>query len=603
MKKGIIISFLFASALLGSCNDFFDPYPTALRDEEYLWTNQLTVQGLIGACYDKMSTNYNNNEGAYLDCATDNAVRTSRTDVMTKFATGTLSPTEDPFATYWSRDYQGIYNVNMFLKDDRGYNTRFLVDARQNDLLRARLKGEAFALRAWFQWDLLQKFGGRATDGRLLGFPILLEPVDMSSLDQDKISSELNFSRNTYDECVAQIIADCDSAYKYLPEAYRDFLVEDVNDRMILGGQNWGRMDGITTRAIKALVYLTWASPRFNPDQKVERWDSAAKYAKQVIDFKLTKDNVSNGFDKTNAVNWFDPNNPSIVFASRYNASSEAMEKMFWPGGFQGEGQMGPTQELVDAFAMADGYPVGESPNYPYDPQHPYENRENRFYSNIFYNGLTVEVGNSNPKGTYTFETYEGGKDAPEINSKNTRTGYYTKKFVYMGLNWADRSPSRLPHSKFFIRWAHMVLAFAEAANHVVGPTGTLYGLSPKEAIGWLRSRDTYDGEEGLKEDPYLDEIALAGEVAFDRFLRNERRIETCFEGTWFFDLRRWTTSLGELNQAVHGAKIMLSGTSFDYQTSKVEERQFVSAYLPIPYKEVLCMTNLLQNEGWDNWR
>ncbi len=85
-----------------------------------------------------------------------------------------------------------------------------------NDLLRRRLQGEAFALRAWFQWDLLQKFGGKGTNGQMLGFPIVTEPID--------VSGEINFARNTYDECVKQIIADCDSAYKYLPIAHRDFL-------------------------------------------------------------------------------------------------------------------------------------------------------------------------------------------------------------------------------------------------------------------------------------------------------------------------------------------------------------------------------------------
>ena len=86
-----------------------------------------------------------------------------------------------------------------------------------NSLVRHRLQGEAFALRAWFQWDLLQKFGGKGVNGQMLGFPIITEPVDPTG--------EINFARNTYDECVAQIIADCDSAYKYLPIAHRDFLV------------------------------------------------------------------------------------------------------------------------------------------------------------------------------------------------------------------------------------------------------------------------------------------------------------------------------------------------------------------------------------------
>ena len=604
MKTLYRILFGTCSALaMLSCSDFLEPYPSAIRSEDYILSNPTTMQGLIGQCYEYMSKNYNNNEGAYLDCATDNAVRTSTTDVIRRFATGITSPTNDPFAEYWERDYEGIYNVNLFLKDNHGLNMDYMLDDRLNELLKKRLWGEAYALRAWFQWDLLQKFGGRGTDGRLLGYPILLEPVRIWEMSPEEIQN-ITFERNTYEECVKQIVADCDSAYKYLPIAHRDFLVENPDDLKVLGSLNWGRMDGITTVAIKALTYLTWASPRFNPEGDMERWELAAKYAKEVIDFKMTVDNVSGGFDMKEGVDWFDPNNPEIIFASRYQSSNDSMEKAFMPGGFQGDGTMGATQELVDAFGMADGYPVGESPVYEYDPANPYENRDPRFYSVIFYNGRTVTTGATNIP--YTFQMWSnGGKDAAGVSSKNVWTNYYIKKFVYEGLNWSESSVNKMPHCKFFIRWAHMVLAFAEAANQVGGPNHQIDGLSAKEAISWLRSRNTYDGDEGIVDDPYLEEISLAGKEAFDKFIRNERRIETCFEGNRFFDLRRWTTTLGELNREVHGVAITRNAADdYTYDFGHVvENRSFTSAYWPIPYKEMLSVNGLIQNEGWESWQ
>ena len=149
-----------------------------------------------------------------------------------------------------------------------------------------------------------------------------------------------------------------------------------------------------------------------------------------------------------------------------------------------------------------------------------------------------------------------------------------------------------------------MVLTFAEAANHVAGPTGNVYGLTAKEAISWLRSRKTYDGEDGIRNDAYLDRIAVMGEKEFDLFLRNERRIETCFEGTWFYDLRRWTTSLGDLNKTIYRPEIEKTsgGFTYDYWT-EVEQRRFTSAYLPIPYKEMKNIPGMIQNEGWENWQ
>ncbi len=590
----LIVSGIIA-VLFFSCVDFLDPYPNGDRSKDMIWEYQDMVQGLVGQCYDNMSRNYDNNEGAYFDCVSDNAVQTSTTAALRQMAVGSLTTGADPFLTYWDRDYKSINLLNMFLEDRKGYNTKFLIVPRLDSLVRNRLQGEAFALRAWFQWDLLQKFGGKGITGQMLGFPIVTTPVDFTQ--------EVNFPRNTYDECVKQILADCDSAYKYLPIAHRDFLVPNVGDRAYAGGRYWGRMDGITTKAIKAAVYLTWASPRFNPGNDVSRWDSAAVNAKKVIDFKLNVDNVNKGFVPVNGVNWFDPNFPGIVWSSRYNSGNDAMERMFYPGGFQGNGMMGATQELVDAFPMKNGYPITD-PRSGYNPADPYKDRDPRFYSMIFHNGAkAVRAGKT--EVMYTFENWTGGKDEAGVSSKNSRTNYHIKKMVWMGLNWSDASINRQPHSKFFFRWAHMVLTFAEAANQVVGPADAgKYGLSAKDAMKYLRSRKTYDNATGFTTDPYLDEVA-GSKDSFNEFVKNERRIETCFEGMRFYDLQRWTTTLAEINKPVHGVVVTKNEDgSYNYNYSyEVEKRNLTSAYLPIPYQEMLRMSNLVQNEGWDEWK
>jgi hypothetical protein len=135
--------------------------------------------------------------------------------------------------------------------------------------------------------------------------------------------------------------------------------------------------------------------------------------------------------------------------------------------------------------------------------------------------------------------------------------------------------------------------------------------MSAKTAIQYVRARKTPDGLNGISPavpgngDLYLNEVADAGEAAFDSLVKNERRIETCFEGMRFYDLRRWSTDLTDLNKAVHGAGVTRNPdeVTFTYDLNyKVEDRSFSSAYLPIPYNEVLRMSNLVQNEGWDGW-
>ena len=609
MKTKRIIFLTFIVALLGSCAKYLEPYPNGNYDSETIWQYQGLVQGLIGYCYDQVNSNnrnYADNEGVYLDGATDNAVVTSATNVMRRYAVNTMTTSQDPFATYWDRNYRAIRNCNLFLKDRRGYNTKYIWQSTHfNDLVKNRLQGEAFALRAYFEWDLLQKFGGKGVTGEMLGFPIVTDVYNATDV--------INVPRNTYDDCVKQIIADCDSAWKYLPIAYRDYLVPAA-DLSYAGGKYWGRFDGISTRAIKAMVYLTWASPRFNTGNDISRWDSAASNAMKVMNFKMTKDVVSgnsNSFNKANGVVWTNPNSPEIVFATRYNGSNTTIEKLFYPGGFQGTGAVGPTQELVDAFPMANGRPITD-PLSGYDPANPYAGRDPRFYSSIFYNTAIAKKNNTGAN-MYTFENWNAGptvgKDAAGTNQTNTKTNYYIKKFVFMGWNPSDNPVSTTTHSKFIIRFSHMVLIFAEAANHVThDPNVSLYGMTPKAALALLRSRKTYDAAAGIAAaDPYLN--AQTTETAFDALVRNERRIETAFEGIRFYDLRRWTTDANwtsVINAPVHGAYItQVPGTPATYSYDlnfMVENRIFPSPYNPIPYSEILRMNKLVQNEGWSSW-
>lgn len=598
---------------MASCEKYLEPWPNGNYDSETIWDYQNLVQGLINRCYDNISEtdvggsqrNYNNNEGVFLDGVTDDAVITSSTNVLRRYALNTMTTSQDPFQRYWDRDYRSISQCNIFLKDRHGYNTRYIVKEAYNNQVRTRLQGEAFALRAWFEWDLLQKFGGKGVNGEMLGFPIVTTVLD--------VNDEINYTRNTYDECVAQIIADCDSAMKYLPLAHRDFLYPSGTDLSYLGGKYWGRFDDIATLGIKANVYLTWASPRFNPGNDVARWDSAAKNAQKIVNFKLTTDNIASGnsFKPANPVIFTNPNSPEIVFSTRYNTGNTSMERLFYPGGFQGNGEIGASQELVNSFGDSNGRPITD-PATIYNPANPYANRDPRFYSAVFYNTALAKKLTGGAT-MYTFENWNTGptvgKDAAGSRSDNSLTNYHIKKFVYMNVNWSDATVVSAPHSKFIYRWAHFVLIFAEAANHVThDPNIALYGLTPKAALKYLRVRKTYDNANGLPvADPYLD--AQTTEAAFDALVKNERRIETCFEGMRFYDLRRWTTDAdweSVINVPVHGAYItQVAGTPATYVynlNNLIENRNLPSPYNPIPYNEMMRMSKLIQNDGWSSW-
>jgi hypothetical protein len=106
-------------------------------------------------------------------------------------------------------------------------------------------------------------------------------------------------------------------------------------------------------------------------------------------------------------------------------------------------------------------------------------------------------------------------------------------------------------------------------------------------------------------DDPYLEACANSKEKMAE-LIRNERRIELCFENKRFWDLRRWKMPL---NEAVMGIQIEKIDPDKDpdpenlkYTRIQVEDRNFDSSYQwygPLPKSEVDKWSELMQNKGW----
>ena len=79
--------------------------------------------------------------------------------------------------------------------------------------------------------------------------------------------------------------------------------------------------------------------------------------------------------------------------------------------------------------------------------------------------------------------------------------------------------------------------------------------------------------------------------------IRNERRLELCFEGFRFWDLRRWKA---DITQTAKGISIT-GETTKNYQPIEVDAREYKDYmyYGPIPYSEILKFNALVQNQGW----
>ena len=598
MKRKIYLLVLSVTAGFMSACTFLDPLPNGSYNDENFELYPELLRGFVDVVYNELlPETYLDNYYIPMSCATDDAIYSSPTAAWRIFSSGSAKMLSNPFDTKWRDNYRAINYLNMFLENDRGYNTRYMV-AEDSDLaLRNCLQGSAYGLRARMYFDLLRVFGGKAENGELLGVPILTEPTDPKTADASTIE------RATFDECAEQILKDCDSAYKYLPRNNRDYPGDPQQSIQITGSARYKSLDQIAIDGLRAMVYIFWASPAYNPENDMSRYDKAARYAAAVIKHKLeVESTLTGGFDPTRGFSWHNVNSPEIIWPSEMRQSSN-LETSFYPQQFGGSALVAPTQDLVDAFPMANGYPINDKRSN-YDPTHPYEGRDPRFYATIFYNGAQVRRLNNASEVMYTFECANGGKDAPGSNEVSA-TGYYIKKFIYRNWNTNDTTKELGYRCIHFMNWTKMCLIFAEAANKYVGPTdeGT-YGYSARQAIAWLRNRPTNDDEPGLGTfgDPYLDECA-AEATTFEGLVKNEWRVETCFEGDRYYNLRRWATDVSEINKPIHMAKISNQSGLISYEYPVVETLKYPSLWAPIPYTEIRKCPKLLQNQGWETWK
>lgn len=589
-----------------SCN-FLDPVPTGTYTDDNVNNYPRIIRGYIDSGYSSLCKHYGSFYYYYSDACTDNGTYRDHSHAMWQMSQGQplYDVTYQDLFMQWRDCYHGIYYANMFLKDNLGLNTRYLEDAESDKICRRTLQGDAYGLRALFEYMLMKMFSGKDANGQVLGIPIVTDPYQ--GADRYDYVEE----RATFDETIEQILRDCDSALVYLPLANKDFLRETNETTVCTGSIRWRKLDRIAIMAIKAFTYLAWASPGFCDDRTkaLERYDMAAKCAYEVFNHKMTKEyyrNVAGGYDPSDNFLWSDSESPEIIFVGQ-GVSNSTVEDDIYPSGFYGTAELAPSQNLVDSYPTSTGYPI----DYPdrtksgYDPEHPYLNRDPRFYSDVYYDGSQI-VRQRTGLPMYTFEVADGGKDAPGQAGCTSPTGYYIRKFTYSNYNKSDDVPDTGYRSVFYFRVNHMLAIFAEAANQVVGPLDdSRYGMSAKQALKYIRAKKTNAGANGLgrRRDPYLDECAAAGKDAFDKLVRNEWRIEFCWEGNRYFDIRRWGLE-DKVNEPIRGVEITTDASGVKhYSYPEVDTRHFPSLWYPLPYKEMRISSKMVQNSGWEFYR
>lgn len=607
MKTRNIILYFIGLLAICSCDDMFSPADVNNRPEEAMYEESRYAHGLLMYAYDRlpyMTT-------TTTDIATDDAVTNLMSSSYLNMASGAWAADQDPMSQ-WDACKDGIQYTNLFLSKVEKVKWAPSAVSKQQMFI-DRLKGEAFGLRAILYYYLLQAHAGYADDGVLYGVPLVTTPEDASS--------NFNQSRATFADCIKQCFADCDSAiallpYDYanvnsdseIPAKYKALGAEKSGYNNVFGNSSRNLLSGKVAEAVKAQIALFAASPAYR-DQSGVTSAEAATLAANV----LKRIGGISGLDNTGNI-WYslkaklDPSAAEMAEilwrADRSNDNTQ--EKENFPPSLYGNGRVNPSQNLVDAFPMLSGLPITD-PNSGYDAQNPYANRDPRLANSVVYNGMKFRQTN-----ICTGINMPGEKETLDDNlnsiEKSTRTGYYLKKLLREDVSANPSSSIAQYHVYPRIRYTEIFLAYAEAANDAWGPDAdpTGVGFTAYDVIKAIRNRAGLGKDEygrALPEgDAYL-ETCKADKAKMTNLIRNERRLELCFENKRFWDLRRWQMPL---NETVMGMKVELDPTKTDgsliYTKIEVEERRFDSSYQwygPIPKGEILKWSNLKQNKGW----
>jgi hypothetical protein len=573
--------------ILTGCKDLIEPAIENNRElpNAYLPNDARFPFGILLNAYNRIPTN----GWSFNDVATDDAVTNDQNNAYLKIANGQWTANNNPLSQ-WTNAYAAIQYLNITLGEIE--KVQWATDEKVSNLFALRITGEVYGLRALFMYHLIQAHAGMS-DGSMLGVPI--------NLEVQGTNADFNNPRATLEECMKQIYSDLNKAEELLPLDYENIpnaslipakygaVTKEQYDRAF-GAVFRGLFTARIAKAVRAEAALLAASPAFAAGTSTT-WADAANYAADVLKLKggpaALPATGHTWYANTSEIGGLaDGANPAEILWRNNYSDNRDLEQANYPPSLFGNGRINPTQNIVDAFPMDNGYPITD-PASGYDPANPYNKRDPRLKQFILVNG-----GTAGPNNTVINTTANGNtNDALNRVETSTRTGYYLRKLLRQDVNLNPTSANNQRHYKPHIRYTEIYLDYAEAANEAWGPTGT--GGNPFSAYDVIKAIRKRAGVGTTNNDPYL-EAAKTSKDQMRTLIRNERRLELCFEGFRFWDLRRWKENL---TVAAKGVSIQ----NGQYSIINVESRQFqpYMMYGPIPYSEILKFGLLQQNQGW----
>lgn len=490
MKKKIHI--LLAAVVLTattSCEDFLQKDPPSTPSQSIFWQKKSDFESALTGCYSKMYSGEFSQTIPCLDGLTDNAIIQHEEGTygnVKTIAQGDLTPNKGGFVTgVYGNAYTAIARIHILMEHlDQYKGGDISVDERK--FMMAQCK----ALRGYFYSWLYMCYKE---------VPVVITALDMDNMYQPKA---------TRAQVLERVMADYNDAINELP------------DKLYTDAQTSGRFTVSAVKALKARVLLFDAYDN-NGNALPEKMKEVVTLLQTIKGYQLADRTRDNFLSDKQA------NSPEIMFSVRYLRPNLTNALDLYYGAWAAiEG----TQDLVNAFECTDGKKWGESPltvrpdesvlysaastrdQKKAERNKIFQNRDRRLYESVNHSHYI-----NFPEPGYEGKTLDlGGGNVPQ-------TGYSCLKLVqptteeigYSTVSDAD---------VVIMRYAHVLLMIAEAENEANGPTKTAL-----DAINAVRTRsDQPEIAAGISKDELRERI------------RNEWRVETCFEGLRYFQLKQW---------------------------------------------------------------
>lgn len=409
----IILGFLLMLIMV-SCDNFLDTKPTDFLTPSVAYNTEKQLEAALAGVYDALGGE-NATKGIYSDAL----ITYSATEADLVYYAAT-NPSDGPqifdFSTsnrfveyYWNALYLGIERANTLLANIDN-------NPEIDEEVRSVIRGEATFLRGYYYFLLVQTFGG---------VPLKLEPSVSASHSDD-------ISKSTIKEVYTQVLSDMKTS---------EPLVMGIGDV-----KYGGRVNKSAVRGIIARVHLHMGGYPLN---ETSNYDSVLVWTKKIIDDPVFKHELNPDF--------------TDIFI-KYARDEYDIKESIWEVEFYGN-KTGAHNE-TGIIGVPNGPPCGNMETGMstgifrittkfYDLFEPWDLRRGWSIANFTYN-------RSGPSGSKTFRDYPSG-----ISLYNHYLGKFRREFEVLTPKAVYRSPINFP----ILRFADVLLMFAEAENEVNGPT------------------------------------------------------------------------------------------------------------------------------------